>query len=284
MKKTQTKQKRCPKGTRKNKEGECVTIVKMQKIQNGRHEKEDWEKKSTNQTIEHGGKKYEVFVIPENTYVYRGFCYGDNPRGRRHAQEIAEIMEGNEEEYLRKKKAGLYYGNLPVAVYYAYNPDYGNRWKHAVVEYKTKQPIKMLDMTVWQNLKNVVDVVPELEECFADTHGFDMEKPQQELIRKSGAWDNEMTEFMVEWLESNLDFDGFGHVAMTGFHSEFVCLNRNKLSEENEYVSDNFTNRQMMNTKYLDVKDIVINLEKLSFKSFIDDKPIQFKVTSLLNC
>jgi hypothetical protein len=44
--KTQTKQKRCPKGTRKNKEGECVTIVKMQKIKNDKSKKEIAKSKS----------------------------------------------------------------------------------------------------------------------------------------------------------------------------------------------------------------------------------------------
>jgi hypothetical protein len=243
-------------------------------------EKQDWETVSSNQTIEHNGKKYKVFVIPENTYVYRGFSYGDDPSKERE-QDRAETIMYNEEEYHKRKNAGVYYANLAIAAYYAYNPDRGRKWKHVVVEYKTKQPIKVLDMTVWQNLKNVVDDVPELAELFESTHGFHLKKPKTKLKRFSGGLDEEMTELMVGWLQSNPEFDGFGHVVMTGFHSEFVCLDRNKLSEENEYVSDNYVNRQLVNTKYLDVKDIAIDLENLSFVEGAKKK--QFKITSLLS-
>ena len=242
-------------------------------------EKQDWNTVAREETITHNGKKYKVFVIPENTYVYRGFCYGDDPSKEREEDRDETIMF-NKEEYAKRKNAGVYYAKLAIAAYYAYNPDRGRKWKHVVVEYKTKQPIKVLDMTVWQNLKNVVDDVPELAEIFEATHGFYLKKPKKKLIRDSGGLDDEMTEFMVNWLKSNPEFDGFGHVVMTGFHSEFTCMDRNKLSEENEYVSDNYVNRQMVNTKYLDAKDIAIDLEPLSFAE--GAKKRQVKVTELL--
>ena len=239
----------------------------------------DWNTVVREETITHNGKNYQVFVIPENTYVYRGFCYGDDPSKEREEDRDETIMF-NKEEYTKRKNAGVYYANLAIAAYYAYNPDRGRKWKHVVVEYKTKQPIKVLDMTLWQNLKNVVDDVPELAEIFEGTHGFYLKKPRKKLIRFSGGSDDEMTELMVNWLKSNPVFDGFGHVVMTGFHSEFTCVDRNKLSEENEYVSDNYVNRQMVNTKYLDVKDIVIDLGPLSFTEGAKKKA--FKITELL--
>lgn len=239
----------------------------------------DWNTVVREETITHNGKNYQVFVIPENTYVYRGFCYGDDP-SKELPEDREEIAKLNEEEYTKRKSAGIYYANLAIAAYYAYNPDRGRKWKHVVVEYKTKQPIKVLDMTVWQNLKNVVDDVPELVEIFEGSHGFYLKKPRKKLIRFSGGSDDEMTELMVDWLKSNPVFDGFGHVVMTGFHSEFTCVDRNKLSEENEYVSDNYVNRQMVNTKYLDVKDITIDLGPLSFTE--GEKKKAFKITELL--
>ena len=248
-------------------------------------DKQDWNTVTREETITHNGKKYKVFVIPENTYVYRGFCYGDDP-SKELPQDREETIMFNEEVYNKRKNEGRYYANLAIAAYYAYNPDNGRKWKHVVVEYKTKQPIKVLDMTVWQNLKNVVDDDPkgpegrDLAKIFEDTHGFYLKKPKKKLIRFSGGLDDEMTEFMVDWLKSNPVFDGFGHVVMPGFHSEFTCMDRNKLSEENEYVSDNYVNRQMVNTKYLDAKDIAIDLEPLGFAE--GAKKRQVKITELL--
>ena len=239
----------------------------------------DWNTVAREETITHNGKKYTVIVIPENTYVYRGFSYGDDPSKER-PEDRAEIAMYNEEEYAKRKSAGIYYANLAIAAYYAYNPDRGRKWKHVVVEYKTKQPLKILDMSIWQNLKNIVDDVPELAKMFESTHGFNLKKPKTKLKRFSGGLDEEMTELMVPWIKSNPLFDGFGHVVMTGFHSEFTCVDRKKLNEENEYVSDNYVNRQLMNTKYLDANDISIDLEPLSFTEGTKKKA--FKIVSLL--
>lgn len=243
--------------------------------------KPDWDTVSTKETIEHNGKTYTVIVIPKNTYVYRGFLYGDDPNDFTSEEDKKETEILNAEQYNKRKNAGIYYANLAIACYYAYNPDYGKRANHVVVEYKTKKPIKIVDMSVWQNLKNIVDDVPELNELLEITHGFKSKKPKSKLKRFSGGTDDEMTESMKEWLKSNPVFNGFGHLIMPGFHSEFTCVDRNNLKEENEYVSDNYTNIELVNKKYANMKDVRINMENLSFTNGMNKK--RFKVKSLLD-
>jgi hypothetical protein len=239
-------------------------------------ENPNWDSVSSKKEIEHNGKKYTVIVIPENTYVYRGFEYGDDPSKEPPGVDISEIVEYNTYEYNKRKNAGIYYANLAVACYYAYNPDRGYKWKHVVVEYKTVKPLQILDMTVWQNLKNVVDDVPELESVFESTHGFNAKKPKKKLTRFSGGLDDEMTDLMREWLQSNPAFDGFGHLIMPGLHSEFTCVDRTNLTEMNEFVSDNYKSREMVNP----ANNQKINLENLSLVDGVKKRP--FRIVSLL--
>jgi hypothetical protein len=197
--------------------------------------KPNWDSVCKIKKIKYGKKTYSVIVIPKNTYVYRGFSYGDDPS--KHSPDPEwDYEKENALEYKKRKNAGIYYATLPIACYYAFNPDDGHRWKHVVMEYKTKQPLHIIDMNRWENLKNIVEEMPELEDSLENTHGFDIRNPTQSLYRFSGGHDSQMTELMREWLLQHPTLDGFGHIQMEGFHSEFTCVDRKKLMEEKEYV------------------------------------------------
>jgi len=201
------------------------------------HLKENWDKVSHTKKVTLDGKVYTVIVIPKNTYVYRGFSYGDDPaRNRNEPDPEWDYDKENAAEYKKRKNTGVYYATLPIAAYYAFHSDYANSWKHVVVEYKTKQSLQILDMSVWENLKNIVDDSPELADDLEITHGFS--KSKEPLYRFSGGNDDEMTKKMTKWIQHHPSFDGFGHIVMNGLHSEFTCLDRNKLHEETEYVSE----------------------------------------------
>lgn len=313
MSKTKGKQIRCPKGTRKNKKtGLCEPNIKGSEVaaaisversresskesskglsKKSDENKENWENVSSKIQQIHNGKTYTFIVIPENTFVYRGFMYGENPDKSMSKEEIKELDEENKMEYKARKNAGIYFANLGVATYYAYNPDRGNRWKHTVLEYKTKRPLYVLDMSVWQNIKNIVDDSAKLLEkndelpdditsIFEATHDFDIDDPEKKLYRDSGGSDDEMTQIMITWLslKSSPKLDGFGHLMMPGFHSEFTCIKPSQcIKLFNEYCSDNYVSRELVSIKKS--KD-VIDLTDMYFMSENNTKP--FKIVDLL--
>jgi hypothetical protein len=232
-------------------------------------EKPNWDTVSTKKKIKYLGKTYSILIIPKDTYVYRGFNWGSNPK---HPEYTKEDEEFEKQQYKKLKDRGIYYANLPVAGYYAFNPD-SNLYNHVIVEYKTNQPLHILDMSVWQNLKNIVEEMPELNEIFEYTHGY--QEPKQKLTRWSGSADEEMTELMREWLQQHTLLDGFGHLKMPGLHSEFTCEDRTKLTEVNEYTSKGRA-KELNSSKEGDI----IPVENLSFIDGIHKKP--FRVIDLV--
>lgn len=227
---TQTRRRPCKYGER-DAHGKCP------KKPSSSSSASNWDDISPTKKVILDGKVYTIIVIPKNTYVYRGFSYGDDPAKDRNGPDPEwDYEKENAAEYKKRKNAGVYYATLPVAGYYAFHADYANHWKHVIVEYKTKQALHILDMSVWDNLKNIIDDSPELAEDLEITHGFS--KSKAPLYRFSGGNDDEMTNKMSQWIRRHPSFDGFGHTVMNGFHSEFTCLDRSKLKEETEYVSE----------------------------------------------
>jgi hypothetical protein len=270
------KTSRCPKGTLKNKKtGNCEN-----KIPNGIREnkisketsknnkkmiiKNDWDTIVTRKIEEYNGKTYTYLVIPTNTYVYRGFQYGDSrtedlfKKGLMTKQDYEEEKIYDKEEYSRKLN-GLFFGNLGVACYYAFNKDFGSQLNHTVIEYITSKPIYILDMSVWQNIKNVVDDLNLEDDVFKSTYGFDINNPTKTLNRNSGGEDSKMIEIMLRWLKlkTSPKINGFGHSKMYGFHSEFTCIKQKGfLKKVNEYNQNESRVPELINIK--NPKDIIL--------------------------
>jgi hypothetical protein len=147
-------------------------------------------------------------------------------------------------------------------------------------------------MSVWQNIKNIVDdtykIIKKNDEFYEEdiigtfeiTHGFEIDNPEKELYRDSGGTDDEMTQIMLTWLKlkTTPKLDGFGHIMMPGFHSEFTCIKPSQsVKLFNEYYSDNYVSRELVSVKKS--KD-VIDLTNMYFMSENNTKP--FKIVDLL--
>ena len=288
------KTSRCPKGTLKNKKtGNCenkipkgISVNKIpneiseNKIPNGISVnkipketsknnkivliKNDWDNVVTKKIEQYNGKTYTYLVIPTNTYVYRGFQYGDSrnedlfKKGLMTKQDYEEAKIYDKEEYSRKLN-GLFFGNLGVACYYAFNKDFGSQLNHTVIEYITSKPIYILDMSVWQNIKNVVDDLNLEAYIFESTYGFDINNPTKPLKRNSGGDDSNMIEIMLQWLKMKTSpkINGFGHSKMSGFHSEFTCIKQKGfLKKVNEYNQNIPRVPELINIK--NPKDIIL--------------------------
>ena len=294
------KTKKCSKGTRKNKKtGNCdpilssVTVsplpspetnIPISTILSSSQiplptvsytPKTDWEKNTTTIIKNEKGKSYQYLVVPKNTYIYRGFTYGDNPYNNPYRLqkddpeylEMVEEMKRYNEEYYQRFKQGIYYGNLGVACFYAYNPDYSNSMYHYIQEYTTKKSLSFLDMNNWQNLKNIVDTYSSnntnssdeytMEEILEICYGFDINDSSKLLYRDSGGVDTNMTKMMIQWFQQNkqLKLHGFGHTKIHGFHSEVICLDSKNVSLVKEYMSENYKENFMKNVK--DAKDVL---------------------------
>ena len=230
-------------------------------------------------TKNYNGRSYQYIILPQNTYIYRGFIYGSNPyydpenpriKLKTDEPEYLENINNNEKQYNRLKN-GFYYGNLGVACNYAYSLESHSGIYHILQEYITKKILYFLDMNNWQNLKNVIDTYIEdnnsnnsiqllLEQCY----GFDINNPSKTLSRDSGGMDSEMTKTMRKWLAQNngLNIDGFGNTQIDEFHSEIVCVDKNNLKLEKEYKSDN--NKEEFMTNINDKNDI-LPLENIFF-------------------
>lgn len=263
-KSTIRKRYRCKNGTRKNKKtGKCEGSI--QKMPNNSvvldalmHK--NWDSIVTKKIKHHNHKQYVYLVIPKNTHVYRGFQYGsirdedDFKRGRITKQDDGENRLIAHKEYLGGLN-GFFFGTLGVASYYAFNPDNSDdKYNHTVIEYITSSPIYILDMSVWQNIKNVIDDLSIDDSEFNYTYGFDLNNPSKPLKRTSyDSIDVPMIEQMANWmkLSNSPKVDGFGHSKMTGFHSEFMCSRKEKLKKKNEYNNqENYENiPELINVK-----------------------------------
>ena len=239
----------------------------------------NWETMVTKKTEQHNGKTYTYLVIPKNTYLYRGFPHGEPrnewrfKRGEITKEEYEESKVYDKEEYYRKLN-GIFFGNLGVACWYAYNTDHGNKVNHTVIECIVLKPIHILDMSVWQNIKNVVDDL-RLEgndiDIFEGTYGFDINNPTKPLERWSGGVDDEMIELMLKWLKKKTSpkINGFGYSKLPGFHSEIVCLKQKGfLKKVNEYNQNNMDDPELINIK--NPEDIIL-LNNVEFDSGQDE-------------
>ena len=286
--------KKCPKGTRKNKKtGICEpnvpatlpeTVPTTTMLPKSYVPKPDWETLATTITKKYKGKSYQYIVVPKNTYIYRGFTYGENPyynpenpriRLKPDDPYFLEIKRSNEEDYQRFKN-GLYYGNLGVGCFYAYDQQSYTGIYNNLQEYITKKTLYFLDMNNWQNLKNIVDTYNQensqynMQSILEICYDFDINNPLKPLYRDSGASDKEMTKAMLQWLEQSksLKIHGFGDTKINGFHSEIVCVDKNNLKLVKEYKSDNYKEKFMTN---INDKNDILPLENISF---IDDNKI----------
>ncbi len=282
---TPKKRTRCPNKTRKNKRtGNCDKLYDSDLI------KSNWDDVATQVQKSHNGKTYTFIVIPQNTYVYYGFSYGDNPKqipsqipaDEREAYQ-KETEHENKLDYKKFSMNNKWYGNVAVASYYACRPD--RRYYSVVNEYITTKPIVLLDMSVWQNIKNVVDDVTKrmknqkdadnIKEVFQITHGYDETNPS--LKRFSIGYDEEMSHIMNKWKKrkASPSVDGFGHIRMDGLHSEFYSMIRSLFKKTNVYMLTDMYTSEMVNVK---IKEDVIDLKKQSFLT----NGKRFHVSSLL--
>jgi hypothetical protein len=248
--------------------------------------KPDWDKNTKRMVIKHKGRLFTFMFIPERFYIYRGFQYGQQAVSERGVafkptqEEIERKEKYNLEDAKRTKNGGLYYGTLAVACYYALNLDNGPRITHEVIEFKPKHTLMILDMSVWQNLKNIADDCgsSSKDSILEYTHGFDKNDPHKKLERDSGGLDTEMTKFMLDWmkLDTSPKMDGFGHSMMPGFHSELTCVSREKSLE---LVNVYSTNDRSSHDLFSETND-VIHMDRLEYMTDGNTKP--FKIQTLL--
>lgn len=144
-------------------------------------------------------------------------------------------------------------------------------------------------MSVWQNLKNIADDCGEGTEfekkygedndiVLEESHDFYKNEPGKKLERNSSGIDDQMTRFMLNWmnLASSPEMDGFGHSMMPGFHSELTCVSREKsLKLENVYSTTD--RRFLVNEKS---PTDVIDMNTLEYMT--DGKKKPFKIKELL--
>lgn len=302
----ESKQKKCPNGTRRNKKtGECEKkksrspksskspkspkSSKSPESSKSKVMKPDWDKNTKRIAIKHKGRIFTFMVIPQGNYIYRGLQYGQQAVSERGVafkptqEEIERNDKYNLEHAKRAKNGGLYYGTLAVACYYALNLDNGPRITHEVMEFKPKHNLMILDMSVWQNLKNIADdcgpgtEFEDKDSILEYSHGFYKNDPQKKLVRDSGGIDTEMTKFMLDWmkLDSSPKMDGFGHSMMPGFHSELTCVSREKSLElVNVFSTDDRFSHDLFS------KTDVIHMDRLEYMTDGNTKP--FKIQTLL--
>ena len=249
--------------------------------------KPDWDKNTKRIVKNHNGRKFTFMEIPESAFIYRGYQYGQQVVSERGVafkptqEEIERNDKYNEEDAKRAKHGGLYYGTLGIACYYALNLDNGPRITHEVMEFKPKHKLMILDMSVWQNLKNIAD--DSLDDSILEySHGFYKNDPHKKLVRDSGGIDTEMTKFMLDWmkLDSSPKMDGFGHSMMPGFHSELTCVSREKSLELlNVYSTDDRFSHILVNEDK-NSKNDVIHMDHLEYMTDGNKKP--FKIQTLL--
>jgi hypothetical protein len=115
-------------------------------------------------------------------------------------------------------------------------------------------------MSVWQNIKNVVDDL-NLEDdfIFNTTYGFDINNPTKPLKRDSGGADSQMIGIMLEWMKMKTSpkINGFGHSKITGLHSEFACIKqKGVLKKVNEYNQNKHNIPELINIK--NPEDIIL--------------------------
>ena len=179
---------------------------------------------------------------------------------------MVEETKRYNEQYYQRFTQGQYYGNLGVACYYAYNPDYSSSMYHYIQEYTTKKSLSFLDMNNWQNLKNIVDTYSSnntnssdeytMEEILEICYGFDINDSSKLLYRDSAGVDTNMTKMMIQWFQQNKQLH------LHGFHSELICLDSKNVSLVKEYMSENYKENFMKNVK--DTKD-VLSLDNIYF-------------------
>ena len=295
--------KNCPRGTRRNKKtGECEKINKIEQGKNKEKSKSksksksnkmkpDWDYNTKKVVKTHNGRVFTFMEISENTFIYRGYQYG-SPTGHNPSPgEIEHTEKYNIKAAQKAKSEGLYYGTLGVACYYALNRDRGYMISHEVMEFKPKHKLIILDMSVWQNLKNIADDCgegTEFEKKYGEdkdsvleyTHEFYKNDPDKKLERGSTSVDNQMTELMLNWmkLDTSPEMDGFGHSMMPGFHSELTCVSREKnLELLKVYSKNDFFSHELVNEK---IKTDVIYLDNLEYMT--DGNKSPFKIKELL--
>ena len=234
--------------------------------------------------------------ISEHTSIFRGFKHGHeaiSEDGWAYKPTQAEI-ERNDKNNLkfaeRAKNEGFNYGTKAVACYYAINND-DKGITHEVMEFKPKHKLIILDMSVWQNLKNIADDCgegSELAEEYGDneddgysvlgySHAFYKDNPKKKLKRQSSGIDGQMTEFMIKWMKlpTSPEMEGFGHSMMPGFHSELICASREKSLElVNVYSTTDHFSHELVNEK---TKTDVIHMDDLEFMSDGKKNPIKIK-------
>ena len=281
----------CKLNTRKPTKNDRRIQRKIQTDKTCLETKPDWDKVVQKSKIVYNNKTYETLVIPVNTYVYRGFTYGDNPDYYTEEKKH-EIIANNNRIYnnIKEKKAeAKFYGNLGVACFYAYD-SVNKTWKHHLLEYETTKPIVLLDMSKWQNLKNIVDDIGNTNgDIFRETHNFDVNNSTQKLKRISFMdLDIKMTEIMKIWFNLQtslkLNLSGFGHINMDGMHSEFVTFGSlNNLKLINEYSSDNLSVPELVNINDANNRISLINVSFNHHKGGrYGSPPEPFFVTDLL--
>lgn len=266
--------------TRKNKK---TSNYKSKKQMGGNPQ---WEESASKVQELYNNKQYTFIIVPENTYLYRGYTYGYAPYKNDSVEDIQEIEDMNREQYEKRSK-GIFYGNLGVACYYSFNPDQGSLLYHNVQEYRTNQPIKILDMSVWQNIKNIIDDSVEINNnmehaenilgIFNSTYSF--EETKKKIKRDSNGDDTEMIEIILTWLKltTHPPLNGFGCISIPGFHSEIAITDNSLLTLTNEYSSNNFKERRLTNIR--NPADFIA-LDDITFMSDNNKKP--FKITTLL--
>jgi hypothetical protein len=214
----------------------------------------NWETVAERTELQHKGRTFDLLVIPVGTHIFRGFGYDDAYAPDMDAEEMKSMKEFVAKQY-KKKKSGIYYGNLGVGAFYAVtDPQRGYNYPNReVFEYRVKAEVRILDMQSERNIDNIlldeaalrkaasekrwIDEDDSLAELFTDTYGYH-DKGHRE---SDGESDRNVKVAVEHWLKlrTSPKLDGYGNGIMPGFHSEIVLFNPKKLEELCKYRVDN---------------------------------------------
>lgn len=211
--------------------------------------------------------QFDVIIIPKNTLLHHG-------------------MHVYEKNNLYGRKMNNFFGNLPVASYYAFSSDYSKGEHGKVITYMTVDDLILLDMDSLDNydrLYKLCSDVPKYIDKDVIEYAFGYNHKEKQLKRYSHPL---IDCAFVKWLSKiNLQgIDGYSYIKLPGFHSEvFIFKIRDKINRypleyrfvktyKREHIIETFNGEYTGND--IPVSSLSYNIPKEKFIS--ENDPISY--------
>lgn len=174
----------------------------------------DW----TRSIIRRNMNGFDVIVIPKNTILYQGIGL---------SKRKGKISMDND---LMKN----FFGNLPVASYYAFSSDFSRGEYGKVITYITIRNLILLDMDSINNYDYLYELGYDVPEGISPNediikYAFGYDKKERKLTRYSHqAIDSEFVTWLCDLHLQNID--GYSYTELPDFHPEvFICDTEDKI-------------------------------------------------------